>query len=66
MLLNEIFGLGKKNRNRRGTSLDTVYDVVDQFTKGRLNREEAKSAISRLAANKEEYSAAMAELMFAD
>jgi len=66
MLLNEIFGLGKKNRNRRGTSLDTVYDVVDQFTKGRLNREEAKIAIARLAANKEEYSAAMAELMFAD
>lgn len=67
MLLNEIFGFGKKKSgfNRRGTSLKTVYDVVDQYAKGRLNYEEAKIAIARIAADKEEYSAGMAELMFA-
>ena len=66
MQLNEIFGMSKEERfNRRGKSIRTVNDAVELFVKGRLSREEAESAIRRVAANKAEYSDGMAELMFA-
>ena len=66
MLLNEIFGMSKKEQfNRRGKSIQTVHDAVELFVKGRLTRKEAESAIRRVAADKAEYSDGMAELMFA-
>ena len=65
MQLNEIFGFGrKKEQTRRGKTLETAMEVVDQFEAGRLNRKEAEARIKALSRNEEEYSAAMAELMF--
>ena len=66
MQLNEIFGFGRKQeQTRRGKTVETAMEVVDLYTKGRLNYKEAITQIKQLAKNNEEYAAARSELMFA-